>query len=407
MRDGNRRGITRRAALAVAAAGMAAHAARADEPRRAVRIGVLTDQNGALSSISGGGSIEAVRMAVEDFGGVVLGLPVQVLFADHQNKPDLAVGIARRWFDSEGVDMITDLVNSSVALAVQDLARQRGKVTLSSTGGILELMGKQCSVTGATWANDTYSASVGLVRYFMGQRGLKRWYLIGADYAFGHSMLDQASRAIAAQGGQVLGQVFHPLGNSDFSSFLLTAQASDPEVILLGNASVDLINSVKQARETRLRPVLATTVLTEVDARAMGLQTVQGLTALTGFYWDLDERTRAFSKRFLARHGAMPTQFQAGGYSAALTYLKAVQAAGSVEGNQVMAAMRAMPVEDMFSRNGSVRVDGRLVHDMLVAQVKQPQDSTGEWDLYSILDVLPGRQVFRPLSESDCPLART
>lgn len=398
-------GTTRRTTVAaLLTAGFAGRArAQAVLP---VKIGVLTDQNGALSDLSGSGSIEAVRMAVADFGGSVLGRPVEVVFADHQNKPEIAVSVALQWLDSAGVEMITDLVNSSVALAVQDLARTRGKITLSSTGGTLALMGKQCSATGAVWANDTYSASVGLVRYFLRQQGKKRWFLIGADYAFGHSMVEQAAKAIQAGGGSVMGTIFHPLGTADMTSYLLTAQSSGAEAILFGNASSDLVASVKQAREMGLTQTLAATVVTVLDIRAMGLQAAQGLTYLTSFYWDWDDQTRAFSKRFFARHRAMPTQFQAGGYSTTLTYLKAVQAAGTTDGAKVMQEIHRMKVEDVFSRNGHVRIDGRLVHDMLIAQVKQPGQSTGGWDVCNVIDVLPGDQVFRPLSESDCPLVR-
>ena len=392
--------------LTASFAGQAAAQGAAQAPKP-VKIGVLTDQNGALSDLSGSGSIEAVKMAVEDFGGSVLGRPVEVVFADHQNKPEIAVSIALQWFDNGGVDMITDLVNSSVALAVQDIARTRGKITLSSTGGTLALMGKQCSATGAVWANDTYSASVGLVRYFLRQQGKKLWFLIGADYAFGHSMVEQAAKAIEAGGGRVMGSVFHPLGTADLTSYLLTAQSSGAEAILFGNASSDLVNCVKQARELGLKQTLAATVVTVLDIRAIGLPTAQGLTYLTSFYWGWDDQTRAFAQRFFARHHAMPTQFQAGGYSTTLTYLKAVKAAGTTDGTKVMEEIHRMKVEDVFSRNGHVRIDGRLVHDMLIAQVKQPAQSKGEWDVCNVIDVLQGDQVFRPLSESDCPLVRT
>lgn len=399
--------VTRRSLLAGSAAVLPAwQAARAAQPAP-IRIGVLTDESGVLSSIAGTGSVLGARMAVEDFGAQALGRPVEIVHADHQNKPDIGIGIARRWFDTEGVEMITDLANSAVALAVQGLARTRGKITLSSTGGTIELMGKQCSPTGATWANDTYSASAGLVRSVMDRQHLRTWFLLGADYAFGHSMLDQAAKAIAARGGRVLGTLYHPLGTTDYSSYLLTAQASGAEVILLGNAATDLINSIKQAHEMRITQTLAATIVTILDVHAMGLPLAQGLTFLASFYWDADPATHAWSQRFKARHGTPPTAFHAGTYSATLTYLKALKAAGTPQGIAVMDKIRALPVEDVFSHHGRVRIDGRLVHDMLIARVKQPTQSKGEWDCFDIVDTIPGDQVFRPLSESDCPLVRS
>ncbi len=399
--------ITRRFVLAATGAALSAPVRAQTTATKPVRIGVLTDESGVLSSIAGPGSVLAARMAAEDFGHAVLGWPTEILHADHQNKPDIGIGIARQWFDTEDVEMVTDLANSAVALAVQDLARTRGKVTLSSTGGTLELMGKQCSPTGAVWANDTYSASAGLVHYAIDQLHKRTWFLIGADYAFGHSMLDQAARAIAARGGRVLGTVYHPLGTSDYSSYLLTAQSSGAEAILLGNAATDLINSVKQAREMRISQTLVATIVTIIDVHAMGLPLAQGLTFLASFYWGKDDATRAWSERFKARHGTPPTVFHAGTYSATLTYLKSIRAAGTVDGPAVMGAMRAMPIEDIFSRNGHLRIDGRLVHDMLIARVKTPAASIGEWELFDIIDTVPGATVFRPLPESDCPLVHS
>lgn len=400
-----RRHVLATAAAALASPALAAPAVHAAD--RPVTVGVLTDETGVLSSISGLGSVLAARMAIEDFGGTVLSRPVRLLNADHQNKPDIGVAIARKWFDTEGVSMITDLANSAVALAVQNLAHARGQVTLSSTGGTIELMGKQCSPTGATWANYTYSASVGLVRYFMDQLHKKTWFLMSADYAFGHSMLDQAAKAIAAHGGKVLGTIYHPLGTSDYSSYLLTAQASGAEVLMLGNAGTDLVNAIKQAHQMHLPQMIAASVVTIIDVHAIGLADAGGMTFLTSFYWDRDDRTRAFAKRFMAKHGAPPTMFQAGTYSTTLTYLKAMKAAGSAEGIKVMEAMRAMPIEDVFSRHGRLRIDGRLVHDMLVARAKQPGKGVGAWDLFDVVTVLPGDAVFRPLSESDCPLVHS
>ena len=347
-------------------------------------------------------------MAVEDFGGKVLGVPVQVVHADHQNKADVGARIAREWFDTDGVNMITDLVNSSVALAVTDIGRTKGRITIPVTPGALELIGKQCSPYGALWDYDTYATSGALARTLV-DKGEKTWYFIGADYAFGHSMVDQATKAITAAGGKVVGTVFHPQGASDFSSYLLAAQASGAQVIGLANAANDLVNSLKQAREFGIDPAkqkLVATVVALTDIHAMGLQTAQDLTFLTGFYWDMDEKSRAWSQRFFERHKRMPTQFQAGIYSAVTHYLQSVQAAGTDDAAAVMAQMRRLPVEDMFSRHGYLRTDGRMVHDMYIVQVKTPQESKGPWDYYKILETIPGDKAFRPLSESDCPYAR-
>ena len=395
-------------AIALLSAVLLAGPSRADPASGAVRIGVLTDETGMLADMSGPGSVEAARMAVEDFGPTVLGVPIKVLDADHQNKPDIGVAIARRWFDTEGVDMITDLVNSSVALAVQDLGHVRGKITIPVTPGAIELVGAQCSPTGALWVYDTYATSVALARSLVAS-GYKSWFFIAADYAFGHSMVGQATREVRADGGTVAGIVYHPQNAADFSNYLLAAQYSHAQVIGLANAANDLVNSLKQAHEfgiDQTKQRLAATIVTLTDIHAMGLATAQGLTFLTGFYWDMDDQTRAWSQRFFARRQRMPTMFQAGMYSAVLHYLKAVQAAGTTEGTAVMAAMRRMPVEDMFARHGHLREDGRMVHDMYIAQVKTPEDSHAPWDYYRILQTIPGDQAFRPLSESDCPLLK-
>ena len=382
--------------------------ARADVKGGAIKIGVLTDESGMLADMAGPGSIEAARMAVEDFGGTVLGLPIQIVHADHQNKPDLGAAIARRWFDSDGVDMITDLVNSSVALAVTDLGRTMGRVTMPVTPGSLDLIGKQCSPFGALWVYDTYATSAVLARTMVAQ-GDKTWFFIAADYAFGHSMVEQATKAISSAGGRLLGTAYHPQGTTDFASYMLSAQASGAQVIGLANAANDLINALKQAREFGIDPrqqKLAATIVTITDVHSMGLQVGQGLTFLTGFYWDRDEQTRAWSKRFFARHQRMPTQFQAGMYSAVTHYLAAVKAAGTDDAGAVMAQMRGLPIEDMFARHGHLRTDGRMVHDMFLVRVKAPAESKYAWDYYDVLETIPGDAAFRPLAESDCPSAR-
>ncbi len=393
------------ALLVVALLWLGGSPAIADVKGGAVRIGVLTDESGMLADMAGPGSIIAARMAVEDFGGSVLGVPIEILHADHQNKADIGAAIARRWFGAEGVGLVTDLVNSSVALAVTDVGRTLGRVTIAVTPGSLDIIGKQCSPTGALWVYDTYATSAVLARTLVAQGG-KSWYFIGADYAFGRSMVEQATRAIDAAGGRVVGSAFHPLGNADYASYLLNAQASGAQVIGLANAAGDLINALKQAREFGIDPArqkLAATIVTLTDVDAMGLQVGQGLTFLAGFYWDRDDASRQWSRRFFERHHRMPTQFQAGMYSAVTHYLNAVRAAGTDDAPAVMAQMRATPVEDMFSRHGFLRADGRMVHDMLLVRVKAPQASRYPWDYYDILETIPGAEAFRPLAESDCP----
>jgi branched-chain amino acid transport system substrate-binding protein len=407
MNDAHGRWLTGVLATLVAL-GLAAAPARADLKGGVIKIGVLTDESGMLADLAGPGSIDAVRMAVEDFGGKVLGVPVQVVHADHQNKADVGAAIARKWFDTEGVDMITDLVNSSVALAVTDIGRAKGRITIPVTPGALELIGKQCSPYGALWDYDTYATSVALARALVGQ-GAKTWYFIGADYAFGHSMIEQGTKALTAAGGKVLGAIYHPQGANDFSSYLLAAQASGAQVIAFANSANDLVNSLKQAHEFGIGPPkeqLVGTVVALTDIHAMGLQTGQNLTFLTGFYWDMDDQTRAWSRRFFERNKKMPTQFQAGAYSAVIHYLRSVQAAGTDDAAAVMVQMRKLPVDDMFSRHGYLRRDGRMVHDMYIVQVKTPQESKGPWDYYKILETIPGDKAFRPLSESDCPYVK-
>ncbi|MGI4802942.1 MAG: ABC transporter substrate-binding protein [Janthinobacterium lividum] len=393
------------AAVAAALFLLAGAPTQADVKGGVIKIGVLTDESGMLADMAGPGSIEAARMAVEDFGGKVLGLPIEIVHADHQNKADLGASIARRWFDTDGVDMVTDLVNSSVALAVTDIGRTLGRITIPVTPGSLDLIGKQCSPYGALWVYDTYATSAALARNIVA-KGDKTWFFLAADYAFGRSMVDEASKAIAAAGGRVVGTAYHPQGTTDFASYMLTAQASGAQVIGLANSSNDLINALKQAREFGIDPrkqKLAATIVTLTDVDAMGLEVGQNLTFLTGFYWDLDEQTRLWSRRFFERHKRMPTQFQAGMYSAVTHYLRAVQAAGTDDAAQVIGKMRAMPIDDMFSRHGFLRADGRMVHDMLLVQVKTPEASKYPWDYYDVLETVPGKDAFRALSSSDCP----
>jgi len=371
-----------------------------------VKIGVLTDQSGNFSSLSGTGSVLAAEMAVADYGGMVAGKPIQVINADHQNKTDVGLQIARRWFDVDGVDAIVDVPNSAIVLGVQDIAKERNRVLLVSGGGTADLTGKACSPVGIHWTWDTYSFAVGSARALL-EQGNDTWFFLTADFAFGAAMQRDATKVIEAGGGKVLGAVKHPLQSADFSSFLLQAQNSGAKIVALANGGSDTINSIKQAAEfglTERGQKLAALAIYITDVHAIGLKGAQGLVLTTAFYWDRDDETRAWSRRFFARHGAMPTQAQAGVYSAVMHYLKAIAATGTDEARAVVMRMKAIPVDDFFARGGTIRADGRMVHDMYLAQVKKPDESHYAWDYYKILHTIPGDQAFRPLGESECPL---
>ncbi|WP_204623740.1 ABC transporter substrate-binding protein [Crenalkalicoccus roseus] len=373
-----------------------------------LRIGVLDDMSGLYADITGPGGVIAVRMAVEDFGGRVLDRHIEVVSGDHQNRADVGSGIARRWFDVEGVHMITGLGNSSVALSVQQLARERGRINIVSGAATTELTGRQCSPTGVHWTYDTYALARGTGTALL-QEGGQRWFFLTADYAFGHALERDTAAVVLAGGGTVVGRARHPLNTADFSSFLLTAQGARADVIALANAGGDTINAVKQAAEFGLTRSgnrrLAALLMMVTDVRAIGLQTAQGLVFTESFYWDMDDATRAFSQRFFERHGAMPTMLQAGMYGATLHYLRAVQAAGTADdAAAVMARMREMPINDFMTRDGRLREDGRVIRDVHLMQVKTPEESTGPWDLMRVVRTIPGDQAFRPLAESECPL---
>jgi branched-chain amino acid transport system substrate-binding protein len=395
-------------ALAVLSVGLIASAAFAQTDDGGVIIGVLGDQSGQFKDNSGPGAILAATMAVEDFGGTVLGHKITVVSGDHQMKADIGSAIARKWYDADHVDMITDLTNSSVALAVQQLARERGKIAIFTSPGTADLTGKFCSSTGFHWVYDTYSNGHELAVAAVKQ-GLKSWFFIAADFAFGHSLVDNLNQAVTESGGTVLGAVFPPLGASDFSSFVLKAQSSHAQVIAVANSNADLVNTVKQAAEfglTQSGQHLVTPILFLSDIRGLGLAAAQGLTFVNGFYWDTNPETRAWSQRFFARAGVMPEMTQAGTYSGVMHYLKAVQAAGTKDGPTVAAKMRAMKVDDFFSHGGVIREDGRMVHDMYLMEVKTPAESTGPFDLLKQLSMLPGDEAFLPLALSVCPLVK-
>jgi branched-chain amino acid transport system substrate-binding protein len=394
------------AGLALAASGGAASAQISDD---VVKIGVLTDMSSLYADATGKGSVAAVQMAVADYGGKVKGKPVEVVVADHQNKPDIGVAIARNWYDNEKVDAIFDVPTSSVALPISALTREKNKININSGGGSSDITGVACSPNTVHWTYDTYALS-NVAGRAMVKRGEDTWFFVTADYAFGMALERDAANVVKESGGKVLGDVRHPLNSSDFSSFLLQAQASKAKVIGLANAGGDTTNALKQASEfgiTRGGQKLIALLMEITDVHALGPKETQGLIATDAFYWDMNDETRAFSKRFNEKVGHMPTMIQAGLYSATMHYLKAIEAIGTDEAPKVMAQMRATPINDFFAKNGKIRIDGRMVHDMYLFEVKKPEESKGEWDLYKLLATVPGDEAFRPLDKGGCPLVKT
>jgi branched-chain amino acid transport system substrate-binding protein len=379
--------------------------ARAQISDNVVKIGVMNDQSGLYADLGGPGSVVAARMAAEDAGGSVLGKPIEIVAADHQNKADIGVAVARRWFESEAVDMAIGFDNSSVALAVEQLAAEHNRIAIAGAVGSTAFTGKNCTANEASWVYDSYALTTSLAKSIVAE-GRDTWFFITVDYAFGHSMEADATAAVLAAGGKVLGSVRHPLNTSDFSSYLLQAQASGAKVVALANGGGDMVNTIKQANEFGLskKQSLVSMLVFISDVHSMQLQAAQGLKFVTAFYWDRDDDTRAWSKRFLDHLGKMPTMAQASVYSAVRHYIASIKAAGTDEAKAVMTKMRELPVNDFYVRNGHVREDGRLVHDMLFVQVKTPSESKGPWDYYKILGTVPGDQAFRPLAEGGCPL---
>lgn len=383
---------------------MMAFAAQAQQP---IKIGVLNDRSGIYADLSGEGSVVAARMAVEDFGPSVLGRPIEIVFADHQNKPDIGAAIAGRWYDNEGVDAIADVPVSSVALAVQEVARQRKKIVLFSAAGSSDLTGKACSPFGTQWTFDTIALAKGTAQAVT-QAGGNTWFFLTADYAFGTAMEADARTYIGQAGGSVLGSVRVPQGASDFSAFLLEARASGAKVIGLANAGGDTINSIKGASEFGIvagGQKLAAMLTFLSDVHALGLQTAQGLQLTESFYWDLNDGTRAWSKRFGARMGGrMPTMVHAGVYSAVTHYLQAMKAAGTDDATAVAAKMRELPVSDSILPKASVRIDGRVLRPFYLFEVKTPAESKGPYDYYRLVREIPAEQAVRPLDQGGCSL---
>ncbi|HEY4204201.1 MAG TPA: ABC transporter substrate-binding protein [Xanthobacteraceae bacterium] len=369
-----------------------------------IKIGILNDRSGAYADLGGEGSVVAARMAAEEFGNAIDGVPIEIVSADHQNKPDIGLGIVRRWFDTEKVDVVADISNSGVGFAITPLAKERHKIILNASASS-DFTGKACTDTSFQWIYSSYTNGYGLARALTQQK-LDSWFLITVDYAFGHAFAADMRKAVQASGGKVLGEVRHPLNTADFGSVLLQAQSSGAKVVALANAGADMTNAVKQASEfgiNKTQVVAAPTVfLTDVDA--IGLAAAQGLQFVTAFYWDRDEASRAWSQKFFALRGRMPTMTQAGMYSAVRHYLRAVQAAKSDDGVTVAAKMRALPVSDAFSAHGYLRQDGQFMHDMYIARVNKPAESKQRWDYYNIVATIPAEDAFRPLTEGGCPL---
>ncbi len=371
-----------------------------------VKFGVLNDRSGLYADLTGEGSVVAARLAVEDFKAKEKGINVEIVSADHQNKPDVGSNIARQWYDQDGVDVSLDVPTSSVALAINQITREKNKVFLNSGAATSDLTGKACSPNTIHWTYDTYALAQG-TGGAMVKAGGDTWFFITADYAFGHALERDTAAVVEKAGGKVLGRVRHPFPGQDFSSFLLQAQASKAKVIGLANAGGDTINSIKQAGEfgiTQAGQKLAGLLVFVTDVHALGLQTAQGLVLTESFYWDLNDRTREWSQRFAKAHnGNMPTMIQAGVYSAVLHYLKAVEATKSKDPAQVLAKMKEMPTEDPVFGKGTIRPDGRKMHDMYLFEVKAPKDSKGRWDYYKLVATLPADQAFRPLDQGECP----
>lgn len=372
-----------------------------------VKIGVLTDMSGQFSHESGEGAVTAIKMAVEDFGGKVLGKPIEVIVADHQNKPDTASALARKWFDVEKVDVIGNLINSSIALTVSGLAKDKNRIAIINGSGSSRLTGDACTPNSIHYSYDTYALARG-TGTALAKEGKKSWYFLTADYAFGHALEADTSTVVKAMGGEVVGSTRYPPESFDQSSFLLQAQSSKAQVVALAGSGNVLVNSIKSAQEFGIqqRQALAGLLVWETDIKVLGLPVAQGLVLTNAFYWDRDDETRAWSKRFFDRMKVMPHMGDVSDYSSTMHYLRAVEAAGTDEAQAVMKKMREMPINDFFAKSGRIREDGRMVHDMYVYEVKKPSESKGDWDFYKLREVIPGDQAFRPLKDSACPLVK-
>ena len=372
-----------------------------------VRIGVLTDMSGVFSGNVGSGSVLATKIAIEEFGGKVAGKPIEMVFADHLNKADVGASRAREWMDRNGVDVVTELGNSAVALAVMNIAAEKNRITMVTGAGASRITGEDCKPNNVMWVYDTYAlAKVGTLPLV--QDGAKKWYFITADYAFGHSLEGDGMRFVKEGGGTVSGSSRYPFPGNDFSSYLVAAQSSGADAVAFASAGGDLQNQIKQSNEFGLakKQKLVAMLMSITDVHGVGLEAAKGMNFAETFYWDMDDKTRKFSQRFFKEFGKMPTALQAGQYSAVLNYLRAVEKSGSDQTEVVMKTLREMPIDDAFARNAKLRPDGKLIHDMYLVSVKTPQESKAPWDYYKILKTIPGDQAFSSLAESKCPLVK-
>jgi len=395
-------------ALAIGAL-FAAGAAQAQISDGVVKIGVLSDMSSLYADLDGAGSVLAAQMAVEDFGAAAKGMKVEIISADHQNKPDVGSAVARQWFDTDKVDLITGTTNSGVALAVNNVTKDKGKAFIVSGAASSDLTGKACSTNTIHWTYDTWMLGNGTGSAIL-KSGGDTWFFLTADYAFGYALERDTESVVLKNGGKVLGKVRAPLNTQDFSSFLLQAQASKAKIIGLANAGGDTRNSVKQAAEFGIvkgGQNLAGLLVFIQDVHALGLNTAQGLIFTETFYWDMNDQTRAFTKRFIARNkGIYPSMIHAGVYSGVTHYLKAIEALKSDDGTKVIAKMKEMPTDDPLFGKGTVRVDGRKIHPAYLFEVKKPAESKGPWDYYKTRATIPADQAFRPLKDGECPLVK-
>lgn len=373
-----------------------------------VKIGVLDDMSGLYAENTGPGDVLSVKFAIADFGGSVLGKPIELVTADMQNKVDVGVGIAKRWYDNENVDMVIGIPNSAIALALVKIAEEKNRIVMPTAAATSELTGKSCGAHSIHWVYDTYGQGKTIVNAMVKQGG-DSWYFITVDYAFGLAVESNATDFIKAAGGKVLGSARHPLNTADFSSFVLQAQSAKPKVVMMANGGGDLINSVKQAAEFGLNKqgIKVSAPLTQFpDVRGLGLKIAHGLLMASPFYWDMNPEARAFADRFAKEMGRPPSFIQAGTYGAVLHYLKAVKAAGTDEAKAVLKQMKVLPINDFMTKDGRVREDGRVIRDMYLMEVKAPEESKNEWDIAKIIATVPGNEAFRPLNEGGCPLVK-
>ncbi len=398
----------RKILLSTVSVGILATPALAEVSDGKVKIGILNDQSGVYADFGGKYSYEAAKMAVEDFGGKVLDAPVEVVTADHQNKADIASNIARQWYDTEQVDTIMELTSSSVGLAVQALSKEKKKITINTGAATTELTGPQCSPYGFHWAYDTHALAVGTGGALVKEGG-DSWFFLTADYAFGYSLEENTGNFVKEHGGTVVGAVRHPLATTDFSSFLLQAQASGAKVIGLANAGMDTQNTIKQAAEfgiTQGGQKLAALLFTIAEVNGIGAEAAQGLNLTESFYWNRTPETAEFGKRFKERTGAMPNMVHAGTYSAVTSYLKAIEAAATDETEAVAAKLHELPVSDIFAANGTVAANGRMISDVYLMEVKKPADITEDWDYYKVVATIPGNEAYMDPAKSGCPLVK-